>query len=277
MPLVQPDNLREKLLVIGSGGAGKTTLWLTIAFWAFLSKDDRTFFVLDTDDQAVLHVMNEAKYEGMLRSFNGEVVNPGGNIVLLSAFNWDEYQRFSDYGNYQYSVIAQAKPGDWIVIDFISHAWNAVQEGFLHDAAQKTRGQVLYEAGKEGLTGWDMFKTDFNWNAINGAYSDWIKPILIMSRAHVFMAAEEEQLNEQSRNLPPDQREHIAQFGAWKAVGQKKLPYQCRSFLRVQRLARGRVLHTLKDRARKTLSGDSCDDFMKDYLCSTAGWGISDP
>jgi hypothetical protein len=251
-------------------------MWLSIAWWAFLSGDTRKFYVLDTDDEAVLHVMNEPKYDGMLHSFNGEIHNEGGNIILWSAYEWDEYERFSTYDNWEKSIAAKAKKGDWIIIDFVTHVWTAAQEGFLHDAVNKTRGKVLSDAGKAGLEGWDMFKTDFNWNAINGAYYDFIKPILIKSRAHVFLAAEEEPINLDAKKLADELKEHGAQFGKWKAVGQKKLAYQCRSYLRVQRLARGRVLHTNgKDRARKELSGaDMKPDFFSAYLRDIAGWKV---
>lgn len=276
MPIVEPGNLREKILLIADAGAGKTTAWLSIAWWAFHSGDTRKFYVLDTDDEAVLQVMNEDKYAGMVHSFNGEIHNEGGNVIIYSAYQWDEYQRFSDYSMYRDGkcVINQAQKGDWIVLDFVTHSWTAAQEGFLHDAANKTRGQVLHEAGVSGATGWDMFKTEFNWNAINGSYYDFIKPILIMSRAHVFMCSEIEVIDE--RKATGDLREHLAQFSKFKFVGQKKLAVQCRSYLRTQRLARGRVLYTNgKDRARPEFDGDIITpDFFSFYLKGAAKWAI---
>lgn len=278
MPLIQPDNLREKILAIADAGAGKTTAWLSIAWWAFVSGDTRKFYVLDTDDEAVLQVMNEPKYEGMVHSVNGEIVNEKGNVVIWSVYDWSEYQNFSDYTRYLDGkcVINQAQRGDWVVIDFVTTVWNAAQEGFLHDAAQKSRGEVLYKAGVEGKAGWDMFKEDFNWNAINGAYFDFIKPILIMNKAHVFMTSEMKTIQENASKLPDDQKDHLAQFGKFSYVGQKKLPHQCRSYLRFQNLARGRVLYTNgKDRAREWFKGEKIDpDFFKMYLVGRGGWSV---
>lgn len=277
MPLKQPGFLREKTLLIGGAGTGKTTAWLSIAWWAFLSKDTRTFYVLDTDDEAVLQVMNEPRYDGMLRSFNGETYNEGGNVVIYSAYNWDDYMRFSDKMTWEKSIASQAQPGDFIVIDFVSHLWVAAQDGYVHDAANKTRGSALREAGVAGLSGWDMYKQDFNWNAINGSYFDVLLPILLQSRAHVFMTAEEDQINVNNPKLSDADKAHL-QFSTWKAVGQKKLPYQCRSYLRMQRLARGRVLTTNgKDRARKEFDGDTCEDFFQMYMVGAAGWEVVDP
>lgn len=290
MPLVEPldssgrpTNLREKILLIAEEGAGKTTAWLSIAWWAFISGDTRKFYVLDTDDEAVLQVMNEPKYDGMLHSVNDEVVNEGGNILVWQAYEWDEYKNFSDYSAMKYSpnacVLSRALKGDWVIIDFITHAWNAAQEGWLHDSQKKTRGQAIYEQAREGKTGWDLFSVDFNWNAINGNYFDFIKPINLMSRAHLFFTSEMGEINEGSRNLNPDDREHLQKYGKYKFVGQKKLGHQCRSYLRTQQLARGRVLFTnRKDRARKVLDGDTITpDFYKFYLEGIAGWKTVDP
>ena len=66
MPLIEPVNLagkflREKILLIGPGKAGKSSCWLSIAWWAHQSGDKRRFFVMDTD-QAVYDVMNDPDF-----------------------------------------------------------------------------------------------------------------------------------------------------------------------------------------------------------------------
>lgn len=271
MGLVEPgDGLREKLVIIGGGGAGKTSCWASIAWWAKQSNDPRTFWVLDTDDEAVRHVLLDPKYDGMIHSVNEELVNEDGNIRLYSAYTWPDYQAFSN------KVVANAVRGDWLVIDFVSHSWQAAQDGFLQDAISRSRDDVLYEAGVKGATGWDMYKTDFNWQAINASFFGFIKPMLLVSRAHVFMTAGEEQIQE-GQKMTSDQKDHVSQFGRWKAAGaQKALPYQCRTFLRIQRLARGRVLYTLKDRAREELNGaDVQPDFFTAYMKNVAGWSVA--
>lgn len=264
MPLAQPNKLREKILLIASGKQGKTTCWLSIAYWSFKSGDTRKFYVIDTEE-AVEAVLMEAKYDGMIYSVNGEVIDEGGNIVLFNVTEWD------DYMDAQGKIMADAVQGDWIVLDMISHAWPAVQTYWLEQASGKTRGESLLGAAKAGKKGWDMFKIDYDWTVINALYDDFLKPILIRSRAHVFMCAEQDEIRE-SNNMPQDQKEHIKDFGKYKAVGQKKLPYQCRSYLRLQRLARGRVLHTLGDRAREEMSNEDMSDFFNTYLVKRAGW-----
>lgn len=263
MPLCEPDNRREKILLIAAGKHGKTSCWLSIAWWAFKSGDQRRFFVIDTD-QAVLDVMNEPKFAGML-------AEDGGNVHIYDCLDWTDYEEAGQ------KIQAQAVKGDWIVVDFVSHAWPAVQDDFIRSTAGKSRNKQMAEAGKAGLTGWDMYKNDYNWQAINGNYFEWINGLLLRSRAHIFLTAEQEEVR-QSSNMTEDAKSHLREFGAWKSVGQKKLPYQCRSYLRLQRLARGRVLHTLGDRAREELNGASMEpDFFSSYLKSIAGWTITSP
>lgn len=266
MPLVEPGNgkLREKILLLAPGKAGKTSSYLSIAWWAFKSGDTRKFFIVDTD-LAVRDVLNEPKYDGML-------AEDGGNLHIFEVVDWVEYQEASR------KILAEAVKGDWIVIDFITHAWSAVQEDFVLDAAGMTLGQSLSLAGKKGLSGWDMYSVDLNWVSVNGAYFDFIKPLLLKSRAHMFMVAEQNEINEKAKKLSEKDREHLREFGKYAAKGQKALPYQCRSYLRLQRLARGRVLFTLGDRARTELNGETMKpDFFSAYLKSIAGWSISSP
>lgn len=260
MPLIQPDRLREKILLIAPGKTGKTSCWLSIAWWAHQSGDTRKFYVLDTDDEAVYHVMNEDKYKGML-------AEEGGHVHVHRAAEWEDYVEF---GN---KAMVECGEGDWIVIDFISHAWEMVQTSWLHNEVKKTRSEALLDASRQGLTGWDMFRTDFNWPVINSMYFDWLKPLTIKSRAHLFWTAEQDEIQERNKMSDAD-KEHLQKFGKYKAVGQKKLPFQCRSYLRLQRLARGRVLFTQGDRARPEYNGDTMSpDFFSFYL-KAAGWKV---
>lgn len=272
MPLVEPNKLREKELVVAPAKTGKTSCWLSIAYWAKKSNDTRTFFVLDTDE-AVLAVMDEPKYDGLIRSVDGEVVDEGGNIVLFHATEWPDYQDFTSY------VRANYKQGDWCVIDMVSHAWSSVQDFYLKEIVGKSRGTALMDAARTGATGWDLFReADMNWTVINGLYNDFLTPLNVKSPGlHLFWAAEMETLDAKAKKQTEEQKAFIQEFGIYKPVGQKRLAYQCRSFLRVQRLARGRVLFTEGDRARQTLQGDDmAPDFFTSYLRKVAGWTITD-
>lgn len=268
MPIVEPKNqgghfLREKILLIGGAGSGKTTSYLNIAWWSHQSGGTARFFVVDTDDESVLQVMNEPRYAGML-------AEEGGNVHVFRVNLWEDYEDACA------KILAEARESDWVCLDFINHFWQAVQEGYLRDQAKKTKSQMIRDATEKGLSGWDAYR-EINYQFCNASYFETVKPLLIQSRAHVFMVGEEEEIQERGK-MTPEQKEHIATFGHWRVSGgQKKLPFQCRSFLRVQRLARGRVLFTLKDRARTEYNGDVvAPDFFSFYL-KNAGWTITDP
>lgn len=229
--------------------------------------------MLDTDDEAVLQVMNEPKYDGML-------VEDGGNVHVTSAHTWYEYEEFST------RAVAAANKSyvehgrrDFICLDFVSSAWPKVQNNYLLERAraageeEKSRGEMLWDQGVAGKEGWAMFEGKINWNSVNGKYFDaFITPILVESGAHVFMTAMQEVI--EAARPTDEQAEHLAQFGKYKAVGQKLLPHQCRSYLRKQRLARGRCLFTNgKDRARPEFNGETCSDFFQVYM-KAAGWEV---
>lgn len=277
MPLVEPVNLsghflREKILLTAPGKVGKSSSWASIAWWAFHSGDTRIFYVLDTDDEAVLQVLNEAKYAGMLRSVNGELVNEGGNIVLFGVDRWPDYKSSME------KVAAETRRGDWIIVDFITHAWSEVQEDYLRSEKGKSKATAMLDADRAGLSGWDAFKLDYNYQVINPNYFEWFKSFTVQTDAHIFLVAEQDEIQENSKKLTDDAKDHLQKFGKYKAIGQKKLPYQCRTFLRMSRVARGRLLYTQGDRARKELDGDECrPDFMTAYMKNIAGWTITDP
>lgn len=220
---------------------------------------------MDTDDQSVLQVLSDEKYKGLL-------AEDGGNVHVTSVYEWDDYQKFSD------QTAKVVKKGDFIVLDFVSDIWSEAQDDFVrafsreNTGRERSKDELMIEAGIKNKQGWDMWKEiDMNWNAVNSAYRLFTKPLLVQGPAHVIMVAKGEKIQEGGK-MTDDAKEHVAQFGSYKARGQKGLAYECRSFIRVQRLARGRVLYTLKDRARKEFSGETMTDFFQSYLVGAGKW-----
>lgn len=257
MPLVQPNALREKILLIGGPKVGKTSCWLSTAWWAWKSGDPRHFYVIDTDD-AVEAVMLDEKFAGM------------DNVTVYAANEWEEYESAGE------TARSLAKEGDWIVVDFADKAWKAVQNYYLREVRKKSRADALMDASKKGAQGWDLFREDFDWASINAVYDEWIKPLLLGAhRAHLFFVTEQAEIIESSK-MTDEQKRAKREFGRFKPTGQKSLPYQVRSILRLDRIARGRIITTLGDRARKELENDDMNDFFRDYLRDVAGWSVVD-
>lgn len=253
MPLSEPSERREKILLCAGAKTGKSTAMLSVAFWSWKSGDPRKFYIVDFDD-AIPDLLLDPKYEGM------------DNYELMSVGpDWEEWLTTSD------EVTQKAQKGDWIFFDMVDRGWRTVQEWYSLTVNKQSRAQMLLSAAKEGKTGWDLSR-GIEWSVVNAQWDAFIKPPLLASKAHLFFTSEITDLG--SDGGTADQKKDRREFGRYKPAGQKNLPYQVRSILRMERLARGRVLYTLGDRARKELNGDEMTDFFQVYLKGVAGWGI---
>lgn len=263
MPLVEPSRngtiRREKLELCGGAGVGKTTAALSIALWAHRSGDARKFHFLDFDDSLGDLLMDPAYAEL-------------DNIVEYPAsMTWEEWLEAAE------KATASAQRGDWIIGDMIGRGWRVVQEWEAREARGTTRKESLLTAAKAGKTGWDLTR-ETNWPVVNAAWDEFIKPLLLASPAHLFFTTEVQDIgSEAQRKESPDVTAARREFGRFIPVGQKHLPYQMRSVLRLDRMARGRVLYTLKDRAREEMQATDMKDFFLDYCCKVAGWKYEDP
>lgn len=258
MPLVEPSVRREKIVVCGQAGVGKSTCALSIAYWAHLSGDKRRFWYLDFDDSAG-DLLLDKKYSDMT---NIEILTP--------PYDWDAWLAAAK------KVIENAQSGDFIVGDMIDRGWPLAQEWESTTLRGKDRTDEQIAAAKEGRTGWELFR-DTNWTIVNGQWNNLIKPMMLQSPAHILLTTEVKDLGGEARgNEPQNVKDARVEFGRYLPAGQKSLPYQARSVLRIHRLARGRVLSTLKDRARREMKADECPDFMTSYMRDVAGWAITD-
>lgn len=258
MGLVRPTSRREKILLYGPTKVGKTSAWLSIAWWAWKSGDHMKFWIMDTDD-AVGDVILDEKYNEM------------GNleVFIVDETDWAGYETTAA------TIRDNCKPGDWIVIDFADRAWKAVQNWATQETKQKSRDETMLEAAKKGAEGWDLFR-EIPWPVVNSRYDSFIKPLLLQTPGvDLFFVCAQKDIGAEGKGKESDDVKRARrEFGRYIPGGQKDLPYQSRSVLRLDRLARGRVLYTAGDRARKELAGDLMNDFFTTYLRGVAGWTI---
>lgn len=247
--LEAPQGIREKILVTGSFGSGKTTAWLQVARWAKQTGSDAKFFVIDTDDAV----------SSMVRADEGL-----DNIVLYDAFEWEEYVTA------QKKILPVARPyHDWIVVDFMSTSWEAVQDWYVRqmfgDPAEFFMSVRKGESG--GMDGWK------DWQYINRQYKAWAFPILFKSKAHLFLTAQADTLKD------TDSKELRTDFGAHgvRPRGQKALSNQVHTVMLTRTLKPREVfLTTVKERRkwRHVLEAKPLEDFAIDYLVQVAGWTL---
>lgn len=251
-PLHAPIPSPERILTFGPAGSGKTTAWLDIAKWSARTNSPAKFYVLDTDFAV----------ERMLTTYP-EIVP---NVEVYSGYDWNDYIKFQKH------VLTHAKAGDWVIIDFIGSAWDAVQQYFTEQVFKQDIGTYFLQARKEGqkaLEGW----TD--WSVINPLYKQWVNPLLFKGRFHVYATAKSDELS--SDKKPTESKDIRSMFLPYsvKPKGQKDLPYPFHTLLLTGRDARGtRTLTTVKDRERTEVKGLVLNSFTVDYLKGIGGWEL---
>ena len=188
----------------------------------------------------------------------------GGNVHWTPAFEWPEYEAWID------EVMAKVGPNDWMIIDFISTAWEAVQTYYVSEIFKQESGEFFLEArknmkGGNALDGWK------DWQYINKLYKTWVNKVLHRTGGHKFLTAQADSLREN------DDRAVRAMFGSYgvRPKGQKELGYQTHTIL-LTGIERGgnTNLTTIKDRERKRLDAQTVNEFTVDYLVNVGGWTL---
>ena len=247
---------RERILVMGGFGTGKTSDWLNIAKWSKDTGSDARFYVLDTD----------ASVRHMLAAPGGQYEHLD-NIVLFDCFDWMEYVEAL-----KTSIAAHRPNLDWIVVDFVGSSWEAVQEFYVQeryqaeDLAEFFMDQAMARSSKAALDGWK------DWSVINRLYKSWQNSLVHKHKAHLFLTAGAKVIGDK------EDRSVRALFGPHgvRPVGQKHLGHIPHTVLYAQSAMPGEImLKTVKDRERRILDGSVPQgEFTLDYLVNVAGWKL---
>ena len=193
MPL-HPNSLRrERILAMGTSGAGKTRMWLSIAKLAEQLRSPGTFHVLDTDLAVV--AMLDGEHFGLLAdrtqwmdyqpSATGkgswtprnEVEDP--RIVVYEPYEWPEYvDAITD-------LRPKLKPDDWVVVDLHNPAWDAVQDYYIDLMFKKDSTDFYLEARAQNKKG-GALDGDKDWSNINRMYREFANPLARLN-CHLFL------------------------------------------------------------------------------------------
>lgn len=257
MPLQAPTPRRERILMFGPPGSGKTSAWLNIATWLQSSGSGARVFCLDTDRALEAFVYSPA--------FAQLLPDAGGPLHYAETFEWNEY---TDHLSRFLQLIT---PEDWLVVDFVSPAWDAVQSYFIEEVFAANPAEYFLEArkakaGGNPLDGWR------DWSVINRLYKGWMNQILNKNPGHLFLTATPDVIQDNA------DRATRAMFGAYgvRPRGQKDLGFQTHTVLMSQVLKPGEVyLTTIKDRERQPVEGLRVNQFALDYLVNVAGWSLA--
>jgi len=243
--------MRERILVLGGPGSGKTYGWLKLASHFRQSE----FFVIDS----------EIGGERSLQEFPDLK-----NVHIYPVAEWPEYRKA------QKEIADKARENDWIVVDMVERAWSAVQRYYVGEIFDQEMGEYFLEARRKvkkdakslfagrdaALKGW------LDWPVVNRLYEDFIFPLVYRSPAHLYMATAAQAVSDEDEK---EVREVYGPYGL-RPAGQKSLPYQPDTVLLLTHARDGYYITTIKDRGgRKYLEKVRLHNFALQYG-KVAGW-----
>lgn len=272
MALRAPTRRRERILLYGPAGGGKSTAWLDVAEWSHKTKATIRMPVLDTDKAWD----DMAPYDDHL----DKIVEP------FACPDWDSIRssiRKIEAGGYE--------PDDILVVDMAHRIWDRAQEGFFEQVFGKEIDEFFVMAQRDrqkAISG----EYGTNWQAINKMYAAFSKLIMNSFPGHVIVCTSGARIwqddkgsitHEGDRKLVvtyPD----FAKIG-YRPQGQKDLPHAFRTILFLQDSPAGWRWSTAKERNppgssegdpgyRAYYAGEQMKSFTKNYLIKVAGWKL---
>lgn len=237
--------MRERLLVLGAPGTGKTKTIADVC--AYAGQQGKRMYVIDVED----------KIEAMMSCLGGTPKN----MDLHVATEWVEIKGARD------KILQSCKPEEWIAIDRADLCWPNVQRWYVQEVYGEDLATVMVDKAKKATNKNSMLAQRFDgggWQRINEEYETFINAILYKSRCNVLMTAGIKDVEEGS---PKDI------FGNLKVGprGQKELQHQPHSvfLLTMEKQGKGEsyFVTTGKDLpGRAYFDNEPLFDFSAQYL-----------
>ncbi len=286
MPLhAHPDAERERILLYGAPGAGKTYAWLGIADLSQKTKSSAHFHVIDTDRAALRNLKGPLAEFGHLK-----------NVTIYQARNVVEAEEANG------KILANVTEDDWIIVDMLSNMWDGMSNWWITRVFDDVDSPADYWASvrqdirnakmsedKKGDAREFGGQASPDWEYIKKAYLSWELPITIDAPCHVLCTAAEVEIQE--RYDPTGERR--AQYVSTNFMaprGQKLTEHRFHSVLRITALTSfketSRELTMHKDRIPEavwqgfegrglTMPLRSGPRFAMDYLRGALQWKLS--
>lgn len=273
-PAGQPA--RERILVIGGAGDGKSTAVLSLADWHQRRGSDARFFVLSSGDLGYEQALSAPRYAHLT------------NVEYEDCYEYTDWithgRRFLETARKR-AAKAGGPSNDWLVPDLYSSLWGLVQQTYIDTVAGSSGEDALdfwtraAQRAEKSNNGYEMF-ADINWQFCNKLYGD-IQRIIGRWPGHVLATAAIKPVEKDRSGKVTEEDANIAEwFGRLgvKPVGQKDMAYEFRDIVRTQKLKSGGfTLTTAKARERdaEPLKGKAWDrNFMQVFLKPVAGWSL---
>lgn len=265
MKLVTPHKFRERLLLVGGGGAGKSTCALSIADALAVGH----MYVVDNDYSAAYQRALDTDFEGAADRVTVEWTDPSWEAFITTV---------------EKMVAENNDPDNWLVIDSVSPSWAMVQEWYGDLVYDRNIANTMAELRRNAANQADYLSQlgeMMNWPAIKKEYARLYQAIQRW-RGHLLLTAEGKALNkERDPNV-------AALYGpvGYKPDGEGRLHHVTSTtlFLKKQQVGSKSVwkFTTVKDRNRAEVENETIESldeggFADSYLREIAGWRIQRP
>ena len=255
MNLKPKGNARERILLYGGAKVGKTSAYLSIA----RKCPNSTIHVLDSD------LAMERMVEGH---------SDLANVRVHDVDTWTDYvesAKTAVAAMPTYTIDTPNGPktvsDDWLVVDFLSGAWDAVQTWYIDKKFGKAPEDYFTAhaiAAKKG----NPLDGDKDWSVINKNHKAFMN-ILLRSPGHVLGTATAKALGDRD----DVQLQTMFQVVGQRPEGQKGLAHAFHTIILLSKNRAGEhQMTTVGDRERRLVSNAPLSDFAMNYLVPIAGW-----
>jgi energy-coupling factor transporter ATP-binding protein EcfA2 len=261
MPIIKtiqsPHRFKERLLMFGEGGSGKSTAVLSMARYMPYAH----FWVNDTDVSFA--------YDRLL-ALEFQDVDDRGNVTVLQSSDWAEFTANNE------EVAAKAdQANDVLVVDNGTFPWQWVQDA--HAQAQYGIDIDIFlsdlrkQYGKDNKEYAKAMAEGMQWPLINKKFTKGFYKMFHSWKGHAIIVAQSKSTKgEKDDDMLTQFRIH----GAMPA-GQKDLAYvMATNILMMDRGKNTWAMSTTKDRGREKVAKIPVEDFAMDYLVDHGGWTV---
>lgn len=275
-----PYPIRERILLTGPMGVGKTSAMLSVVSRAIKTGSDAKLYVLNSDGQGAI--------ERMVYTPKSRFADVADRLDIRNVNDFEEWERELE------DVRGLVRPQDWLFCDFISDLWEEAQryyvekvhgkepEDYYLDAQirlekkKRARAEKVAAGGKvSDKAPQDDSKHEFkDWDVIKSLYFRVFDPIYKRLCCNVMATAQIRELR--TEGMFADKKEERKLYGAFGAMptGHKSLGHRFDTVLLLQKERDGYTMTTMKDRERDDMEDAKLTDFSVNYLMKIAGWRL---
>lgn len=210
---------------------------------------------------------------------SAEIVEPLEGIGTLLVTQGSNYH---DFEGFVKKVIAEANPGDWVMVDKADAFWTWTMRYYSREVKNKDLQQAVRDANKAGESiawgGINQVIERSEWGVVTGYYDDVMLQLVLPGETrplHLAFTTEVKDLTDED----PDGLKAEMRFGV-KPTGQKALPYQMRTLAYLEALrGRGHMFTTVERHGsgRPNEERVPFTNFALGYLMTRAKWTRKDP